>query len=107
MDKPKSKIRPWQGKLKRPMQDRSRVDFYHQARWTRESRLFRELHPFCTKCAEEGVVHPSEVTDHKVPLVICEDPWDWNNWDAICRRHNNIKAAQDKKLIQLHKKQSK
>jgi hypothetical protein len=105
MDKPKSNSRPWDRiKPKRVMATRSRVDFYHTHRWTRESRLFRERNPFCTRCAEEGVVQPSEVTDHKIPLAICPDPWDWNNWDALCRSHNNRKAAQDKILINQHKK---
>lgn len=49
----------------------------------------------------------AEVTDHIIPLEICEDPWSWANWQGLCRRHNNIKAAQDKKLIEQHRKESK
>jgi 5-methylcytosine-specific restriction endonuclease McrA len=106
MDKPKAKTRPWNTRAiqQAPMAQRVRVDFYHTSRWTKESRLFRQENPLCSKCVEEGIVYPSEVTDHKVPLEICEDPWDRRNWDAICKRHNNIKAAQDKILIKQYKK---
>jgi hypothetical protein len=37
-------------------------------------------------------------------MEICEDPWDHNNWQALSKRCNNIKAAQDKKLIQQYRK---
>jgi 5-methylcytosine-specific restriction enzyme A len=106
MDKPKAKNRPWNIRAAQPapMAQRVRIDFYHTSRWKKESRLFRSEHPLCRKCEEEGIVYPSEVTDHIVPLEICEDPWDWKNWDGLCKRHNNIKAAADKILIKQYRK---
>jgi 5-methylcytosine-specific restriction protein A len=106
MEKPHSKPRPWDQKriVLRPMEERKRNSFYHTARWTRESRAFRQLHPICRECESEGLIVPTEVTDHIIPLEICEDPWDWNNWDGLCKRHNNIKAAKDKILIQQYRK---
>jgi hypothetical protein len=106
MDKPKAKARPWNVKptIQPVMATRVRIDFYHTARWKKESRLFRAEHPLCTKCEEEGIIFPSQLTDHKVPLEICEDPWDWKNWDGLCFRHNNIKAAADKVLIKQYRK---
>lgn len=103
--RPKSKHRPWDRLILRPI--RTRTEFYHIARWTRESRRFRQEHPLCSKCKEEGFVYPSEVTDHIIPLEICADPWDRKNWDGLCKKHNNIKAAQDKILIQKYKKTTK
>jgi len=89
------------------MQERKSSSFYHTARWTRESRAFRQAHPLCEKCREEGVTYPAEVVDHIIPLEICLDPWDKNNWQSLCRKHNNIKAAQDKIMIQKHRKEHK
>lgn len=107
MEKPKSKPRPWDKKpaILRPMQERKSNPFYHSARWTRRSRSFREEHPLCRKCEEEDMICSAEVVDHIIPMEICEDPWDEKNWQSLCRRHNNIKAAQDKKLIQQYKKE--
>lgn len=74
-------------------------DFYHTARWTRASRLFRQENPLCVLCEQEGIIYPSEVTDHIIPIALCADPWDKNNWQPLCRKHNNAKAAKDKQLI--------
>lgn len=89
------------------MEDRKRIGFYHTARWTRESRSFRRLHPFCVECGKAGIVEAAEVTDHIIPLDLCPDPWDWNNWQGLCKRHNNTKAARDRKHIQQHKKNTR
>jgi 5-methylcytosine-specific restriction enzyme A len=108
MDKPKSKKRPWDGIRRKqpgqPMENRSRNEFYHTSRWKRESRVFRQEHPLCSGCRKKGLIVPSEVTDHIVPLELCADPWDHENWDGLCRKCNNTKAAADKKLIQQHRK---
>jgi 5-methylcytosine-specific restriction protein A len=106
MNRPKSKQRPWSRKTAAPapMAQRVRVEFYHTSRWKKESAQFRALHPLCIRCEAEGIIYPSEVTDHRIPLEICEDPWDRDNWDALCNRHNNKKAASDKKLIKQHRK---
>ena len=85
------------------MATRNRVDFYHTSRWARESSAFRRANPLCLRCKENGLIVPSEVTDHRIPLEICPDPWDKANWDPLCKKCNNQKAAADKKLIQKHK----
>jgi 5-methylcytosine-specific restriction protein A len=104
MEKPKSKQRPWGTKpALRPMQFRKSSDFYHTSQWTKESKAFREANPLCRPCQEEGIIYPAEMVDHIIPLEICKDPWDHNNWQPICRKHNNKKAAQDKKLIQKYR----
>ena len=108
MFRPKPIPRPWDPKrpAMRPMQERNRTAFYHTARWTRESRAFRQANPFCKDCEKAGIVEAAEVTDHIIPMEICEDPWDRNNWQGLCKRHNNIKAAKDKIMIQTHRKQN-
>jgi 5-methylcytosine-specific restriction protein A len=101
MEKPKSKPRPWAGKprTEAPMGDRSRDPFYHTNRWRKESRAFLQEHPICVKCREKGLTVPARATDHIIPKSICRDPWDRTNWQPLCTKCNNLKGAQDKKLI--------
>jgi 5-methylcytosine-specific restriction endonuclease McrA len=54
-----------------------------------------------------GLVVASEVTDHIIPKDACEDPWDQSNWQPLCKKHNMLKGAQDKKVIQKHRKTHK
>ena len=77
---------------------RSREE-YHTARWTRESRAFREAHPLCEACLKKGLAVPSEVVDHVVPAAVCGDFWDKGNWQALCRKCNIEKGNRDKRLI--------
>jgi 5-methylcytosine-specific restriction protein A len=101
MDKPKAKLRPWDkpktSELSAPMSGRTRNPFYHTSRWKKESKAFRDQHPLCSRCMEEGIIAPTEVTDHKIPVGICPDPWDQNNWDGLCKKHNITKGIEDKK----------
>ena len=77
---------------------RSREE-YHSARWTRESKVFREKHPLCAICLEKGLLVPSEVVDHIIPVAVCSDFWDKTNWQALCRKCNIEKGNKDKRLI--------
>lgn len=82
------------------MENRNRSrDEYHTARWTRESRLFREANPLCARCKEKGLLVPSQVTDHIIPIEIHNDFWDKKNWQPLCTKCNIIKGNEDKKLI--------
>lgn len=74
-------------------------DRYHTARWTRESKAFRESHPLCEMCLEKGALVPSEVVDHVIPIAICADFWDQDNWQALCKKCNIAKGNKDKKVI--------
>ena len=82
------------------MENRPRsIDEYHTARWTRESRRFRESNPFCVRCKAKGLLVPSQVTDHIIPVPIHPDFWDKSNWQALCTLCNIAKGNEDKKLI--------
>lgn len=72
---------------------------YHSTRWTKASRIFREMHPLCTKCEAEGIINASEVVDHIVPYPVCADFWDEKNWQPLCKKHNAEKGNKDKKII--------
>ena len=102
-NQPKSKSRPWLSSRCREennkMQLRPRSDnLYHTARWTKESKAFREENPLCATCLKEGIIHAAEAVDHVVPYPLC-DFWDKTNWAPICRKHNIQKGNRDKKLL--------
>ena len=74
-------------------------DDYHTARWTRESRRFRQANPLCVRCKAKGLLVPTEVTDHVIPVAIHGNFWDKTNWQPLCRKCNIIKGNEDKELI--------
>lgn len=103
-------IRPWipQHNRTTKMEERPRsADEYHTARWTRESRDFRRLHPLCQRCESKGIIRASEVTDHIVPSEVHGDFWDRKNWQALCKRCNIEKGNEDKKLIQQFRNENR
>jgi len=99
MDKPASKQRPW-STLKEDtshIANRKRDPFYHSSRWTRASRMFRTDNPLCAQCERDGLIVPSEVTDHVIPKDVCPDPWDQNNWEPLCKKCHARKGSKDRK----------
>lgn len=95
---------PWNHRTSDPehhkMEDRPRSrKEYHTARWTRESKLFRQKHPLCEMCKAKGIITPAEVVDHIIPVDICKDFWDKSNWQSLCRKCNIEKGNRDKALI--------
>lgn len=96
-------LRPWQNKEKLPLVDVSKMEgrersdeLYHSRRWTKLSKAFRSEHPLCVECERKGIITPSEVTDHIIPIGY-HDFWDQANWQALCRKCNIIKGNRDKK----------
>ena len=79
-------------------------DLYHTARWTRLSRLWRDMHPLCAECQRHGVIREAEVVDHIIPFPVCEDFFDTGNLQSLCSDCNVAKGNRDKKLIQQWKK---
>ena len=109
--KPTSKTRPWLAGVDKTKTSDQGTGYerprsakeYHTSRWTKQSRLFRDANPLCVMCKKEGRIVPAEVVDHIIPYPICEDFWDVNNWQALCKKCNAIKGNRDKKKIQEFK----
>lgn len=80
------------------------ADEYHTARWTRQSRIFRQENPLCAICESKGIIKLAEVVDHIVPFPVCGDFFDSANWQSLCSKCNAEKGNKDKKLIQEFKK---
>lgn len=79
------------------------ADPYHTSRWTRLSRAWRMMHPLCEECKRRGIIKAGEVTDHIIPWPVCQDFYDENNLQTLCKDCNHAKGQKDKKLIQLYK----
>lgn len=105
--------RPWSkpkeehsGTITNKMSTRKRSnDLYHTWRWTKESKAYRDVHPLCAECERAGKIAASEVVDHIIPSEVCEDFWDQENWQPLCRECNRHKGrTHDKKVIKRMKK---
>lgn len=79
------------------------ADPYHTSRWTRLSRAWRMMHPLCEECKRHGIIKAGEVTDHIIPWPVCQDFYDENNLQTLCKDCNHAKGQRDKKLIQSYK----
>ena len=79
------------------------ADPYHTNRWTRLSRAWRMMHPLCEECKRRGIIRAGEVTDHIIPWPVCQDFYDENNLQTLCKDCNHAKGQKDKKLIQSYK----
>ena len=79
------------------------ADPYHTSRWTRLSRAWRMMHPLCEECKRHGIIKAGEVTDHIIPWPVCQDFYDENNLQTLCKDCNHAKGQKDKKLIQSYK----
>lgn len=101
MERAKRLVRPWQVNT-RPAgghSTRERNDFYHTHRWRRVSEVYRANNTLCAQCSKEGRVTPSEVTDHIHPIHKDGDPWDTDNFQALCSECHNKKSAKEKGYV--------
>lgn len=64
--------------------------------WDEASRQFLAENPLCRQCADEGVIYPSQVTDHVIPhkgnMALF---WDRSNWQPLCKHHHDSKTAKE------------
>ena len=67
---------------------------YNQPRWVKESAQFKRDNPLCWMCKEEGRTEPATITDHNIPIPLC-DPWDRTNWRPLCTPHHNSKSRKE------------
>lgn len=84
---------------------RSRPE-YHTARWQRLRKRFLEQpqHIYCVRCKAQNRYSLAKVVDHIIPAELCEDFWDESNLQPLCERCNRIKGAEDRKMIQEHRR---
>jgi 5-methylcytosine-specific restriction enzyme A len=64
------------------------------ADWRKARRLYLHDNPLCVQCLKDGKTVAATVVDHIVPhrgdMVAF---WVRSNWQALCKRHHNIKTG--------------
>jgi len=96
-NRPQKLKRPWIPEIKSGIANRVRDPFYHTNAWRVASKWFIGENPLCTDCQKAGRLEPSKITDHIIAKDKCIDPWDPNNWQALCRNCHSKKSGRDKK----------
>lgn len=81
---------------------RQRSDsLYHSARWTRLSKRWRDAHPLCERCKDNGLIKAAECVDHVIPWPHCQkqgfDFFDERNLQSLCLDCNAEKGHEDQK----------
>lgn len=71
----------------------SRHDRGYDSVWERRSSRYRAANPVCVECERNGIIHPVDVVDHKIPIEYRPDlRLDPKNWWSLCHFcHNGIK----------------
>ncbi len=70
----------------------------YDAAWRRLREAHLSEHPLCAHCLHEEVVEIADDVDHVVPIAV--DParrLDPTNLQSLCRRHHNIKTANERR----------
>lgn len=63
-------------------------------KWRTARLAYLKRNPLCVACLADGKYYEAQVVDHIVPFR--DDPalkWDRENWQALCKRHHDIKTA--------------
>lgn len=95
---PKKHKRPW-AKVYKPHQRSINMDWFYQSyAWRKFSKAYKERHPLCIDCEAEGIVSPSEVTDHKVRYLDDGPGFDLENlkdeyFEPRCNKHHNSRSG--------------
>lgn len=65
---------------------------YQTQRWRKMSRMFKDENPVCDmpECGR-----PTHYTEHQVPALACDDPWDESNFRPRCRHHGDSKTGKE------------
>lgn len=77
-------------------QRRSSYKRGYDSRWRKARVVFLRSNPVCVECKKQGWHVPATVVDHivshKGDMKLF---WDINNWQALCKRHHDIKTAKE------------
>jgi len=66
------------------------------SRWQKARKVYLAKHPLCRHCEQEGKVVPATVVDHIKPHKGNKRLfWDSSNWQSLCKRHHDIKTANE------------
>jgi len=63
-NKPLKISRPWVQEREAFGRRKDNSKFYNSRKWRKFATAYREKHPYCVKCDDEGLVGPANVCDH-------------------------------------------
>jgi len=68
----------------------------YNARWRKARLIYLGKHPLCVECEKEGKAEPGTIIDHIIPHKgDMKLFWDTSNWQGLCKRHHDIKTAEE------------
>ena len=72
--------------------------FYNDYRWRRFTKRFKQRHPLCEACDQDGIVSATNVVDHKEQFTTTANGWDLNklkdsDYNALCVYHHNSRSG--------------
>jgi 5-methylcytosine-specific restriction enzyme A len=63
-------------------------------KWQKARLSYLKKNPLCLHCRSEGLFIPARVVDHVKPHKGDTNLfWDKSNWQALCKKHHDIKTA--------------
>ena len=67
--------------------------------WQKARKVFLAANPLCVQCMAEGRYIKATVVDHIIPHRGNQELfWDRNNWQALCKRHHDLKTGNEDSL---------
>lgn len=68
---------------------------YRTNKWKETSKRNLRENPLCVMCKAEGKIVAATETDHRKPISHGGDPYDQENLQSLCKRHNRLKVNTD------------
>lgn len=68
----------------------------YNGKWRKARNKFLKDNPLCIECLKDNTIEPATVVDHIKPhkgdMGLF---WDKDNWQALCKKHHDIKTAKE------------
>lgn len=90
---PKATRPPWLSERK-AWQHARRWEGYNTKRWKKSRAAF--LLSVSYQCAVDGCANPASEVDHIDPISSGCDPWNQDNWQALCPAHHKTKTIEER-----------
>ena len=92
--------RPWQAEYKPQQRIVDMSWFYNNWRWRVFSKRYKDRHPLCKQCKDDGIVTPVTVTDHIVRYINKGPGFDLDNlkdeyFQPLCDSCHNSKSGKE------------
>lgn len=95
---PKTKRKPWHEPRKKHQRTKDMRWFYNSRRWRNFSKAYKLRNPLCIQCERQGIITPSQVTDHIDTYEVRPEGFDLENlkdelFQPLCTSCHNKKSG--------------